>query len=61
MQYCGQGTVMSFILVSLFVTAHFYTKKKKILSDTTVRRSAVDQENLKPYWKSEKRPHYSMY
>ena len=50
---------MSFILVSRFVTAHFYTKKK-ILSDTTVRRSAVDQENLKPYWKSEKRPHYSM-
>ena len=30
-----------------------------ILSDTTVRRSAVDQEDLKPYWKSEKRPHFS--
>ena len=27
------------------------------LSDTTVRRSVVDQEDLKPYWKSEKRPH----
>ena len=27
-----------------------------ILSDTTVRRSAVDWEDLKPYWKSEKRP-----
>ena len=26
-----------------------------ILSDTTVRRSAVDLEGLKPYWKSEKR------
>ena len=25
-----------------------------ILSDTTVRRSAVDQEDLKPYWTSEK-------
>ena len=25
-----------------------------ILSDTTVRRSAVDREDLKPYWKSEK-------
>ena len=24
------------------------------LSDTTVRKSAVDWENLKPYWKSEK-------
>ena len=30
-----------------------------ILSDTTVRRSVVDQEDLKPYWKSEKRPHFS--
>ena len=28
-------------------------------SDTTGRRSAVDQEDLKPYWKSEKRPHFS--
>ena len=25
-----------------------------ILSDTTVRRSAVDQEDLKPYWKHKK-------
>ena len=25
-----------------------------ILPDTTVRRSAVDREDLKPYWKSEK-------
>ena len=25
-----------------------------ILSDTTVRRSAVDQEDLKPYWKFKK-------
>ena len=24
-----------------------------------IRRSAVDRENLKPYWKSEKRPHCS--
>ena len=29
------------------------------LSDITVRRSAVDQEDLKPYRKSEKRPHFS--
>ena len=28
-------------------------KALAILSDTTVRRSAVDQEDLKPYWKSE--------
>ena len=30
-----------------------------ILSDTTVRQSAVDQQVLKPYWKSEKRTHFS--
>ena len=29
-------------------------KAQSILSDTTVRRSAVDREDLKPYWKSEK-------
>ena len=29
-------------------------KALAILSDTTVRRSAVDQEDIKPYWKSEK-------
>ena len=28
-----------------------------ILSDITVRRSPVDREDLKPYCKSEKRPH----
>ena len=30
-----------------------------ILSDTTVRRSVIDWEDLKLYWKSEKRPHFS--
>ena len=34
-------------------------KALAILSDITVGRSAVDQEDLKPYWKSEKRPHFS--
>ena len=34
-------------------------KALAILSDTTVRRSAVDGEDPKPYWKSEKRPHFS--
>ena len=29
-------------------------KALAILSDTTVRRSTVDQEDLKPYWKSKK-------
>ena len=34
-------------------------KAVAILSDTPVRRSAVDREDLKPYWKLEKRPHFS--
>ena len=34
-------------------------KALAILSDITVRRSAVDQEDLKSYCKSEKRPHFS--
>ena len=29
-------------------------KSMTILSDTTFRRSAVEQEDLKPYWKSQK-------
>ena len=29
-------------------------KALEILSDTTVRRPAVDREDLKPYWKTEK-------
>ena len=35
-------------------------KDLEILSDTSVRRSTVDREDLKPYWKSEKRTHSSM-
>ena len=34
-------------------------KALTILSDATVRRYVVDREGLNPYWKSEKRPHYS--
>ena len=30
-----------------------------ILSDKTVRRSAADREDLKPYWKSEKMPNFN--
>ena len=33
-------------------------KALAILSDRTMRRSTVDQEDLKPYWKSEKRSHF---
>ena len=29
-------------------------KALAVLSDTAVRRSTVDEEDLKPYWKSEK-------
>ena len=35
------------------------SKALTIQSDTTVRRSAVDQEDSKPYWKSEKRAYFS--
>ena len=31
-----------------------------ILSDTTVIRSEVDQKDLKPYWKSEKKGHITL-
>ena len=34
-------------------------KALAILSDTTVRRPAVDREDVKPYWKSEKMSHFS--
>ena len=34
-------------------------KALAILLDTTLRRSAVDWQDLKPYWKSDKRPHFS--
>ena len=34
-------------------------KAQAVVSDTTARRSVVDQEDLKPYWESEKRPHFS--
>ena len=34
-------------------------KALKCLSDTNVRRSAVDREDPKPCWKSEMRPHFS--
>ena len=34
-------------------------KAQALLSDPTVRRSAVDREDPKPHWKSEKRPQFS--
>ena len=35
------------------------SKLLAILSDMTIKRSAVDRENLNPYWKSGKCLHYS--
>ena len=34
-------------------------KALALLSDTTMKRSVVDQEDLKTYWKSQNRPHFS--
>ena len=34
-------------------------KRPSNLSDTIAKRSKVDREDLKPYWKSEKRPYFS--
>ena len=39
--------------------APYLVKSQAILSDKTVRRSAVKQEDLKPYWKSEKKSDFS--
>ena len=36
-------------------------KAPSILSNTTIRRSAVDREGLKPYWKSEKKVFQRLY
>ena len=35
-------------------------KALAILLDTIVRGSAVDRDDLKPYWKSEKKDHISL-
>ena len=35
------------------------TKNSVILSNITVIRSTVDQEDLKPYWKSEQKQQFS--
>ena len=36
---------------------YIYIEALAILLDTTVRKSAVDREDLKPYWKSKKYNH----
>ena len=44
------------IPIDLFLLIRYWLFPKAIviLSDTTLRRSAVDREDLKPYWKSKK-------
>ena len=52
-------------LVKILIYIKYYSASrpvenyKKILSDSSVRISAVDQEDLKPYRKLEKRPYFS--
>ena len=45
------------VYFQICLSATLSSQKKK--SDTIFRRSGVDQEDLKPYWKSENRPHFS--
>ena len=47
------------ILSAIAQVAQDLLKALEILSDKTVRGSAVVWEDLKPYWKSEKRSHFS--
>ena len=55
-----QNPVKSFGISGVTVrVATDLLKAQAIVSDTTVRRSVVDQKDLKPYWESEKRPHFS--
>ena len=46
------SSVTAWVALDLF-------KVLAIILDTTVRRSAVDWKDLTPYWKSEKRLHFS--
>ena len=52
--------VKSNISSATYWVAQNLLKALAILLDTTVRRSGVDREELKPYWKSEKRSHFSV-
>ena len=55
MVYQPLSKVLDISSATAQVVAPDLLKAPAILSDTTVRRSAVDQEDLKKYWKSEKR------
>ena len=52
-----QNPVKNFGYIKCYCSsAPHMLKALAILTDANVRRSAVDREDLKPYWKSEKRP-----
>ena len=54
-----QSLLKAFISNTAAPVAPDLLKALAILSDTTVRKSAVHWEDLKPYWKLENRPHFS--
>ena len=51
---------LGYVILPYYPVASDLLKTQAILWDTTVRRSPVDPKDLKHYWKSEKRPHFSM-
>ena len=67
-RYCGEVMKKHFnkdlskavdILSAALGVAPNMLKVLLIVSYTTVRRSTVDREDLEPYWKAEKKPHFS--
>ena len=54
-----RGDRLNFWLFIKKGVAPVLLKVLAVLLDTTIRRSAVDWKDLKPYWKSEKRLHFS--
>ena len=55
---CQTQKLWIYHVATAWVAPHLL-KALAILSDTTVRRSPVDREDLKPYLISEKRPYFS--
>ena len=49
---------LGYIISATAWVAPVLLKALTILLVTIVRRSAIDREDLSPYWESDKRPHY---
>ena len=49
------NTVESLVNTNCYSSISFILKAIAVLSNTTVRRSAINQKDLKPYWKPQKR------